>query len=72
MTTSTLSVLIRMGTGTASMVTQRQRYSRFRAVIDLDIESIETSVSHLQESLSSLSRVVIQNRRGLYLSFLQP
>lgn len=44
MTTLTLNVLlgailVRMGTGMASMVTQSQHYSRLQVVIDLDTES---------------------------------
>ena len=58
-------------TGASALVLQEKNYEFLITATDTDIERIEISVSHLQESLTSLSEVVLQNMRGLDLSFLQ-
>ena len=55
-------------TGTSAVVLQGMNYEIFRTAKETDVERIETSISYLQEFLTSLSEVVLQNRSivGLY------
>ena len=43
--------MVGTATRTSTLVLQGEDYDSLRAAIDLDVERIETSISHFQESL---------------------
>ena len=63
------------GTGTAALVTGPQQLKQglegLQAAMTVDIKALEKSFSQLEESLTSLSEVVLQKRRGWDLLFLK-
>lgn len=48
-----------------------QYYNELRTAMDEDLKALQESISKLEELKASLSGVVLQNRCGLDLLFLQ-
>ncbi|GAB1289448.1 Envelope polyprotein [Apodemus speciosus] len=75
-TAITLAVILGLGaadagTGIASLVTSHQYYNQLSEAIDKDIIELRNGLANLKDSVASLSEVVLRNRRGLDLLFLQ-
>nr|P21445.2 RecName: Full=Envelope glycoprotein; AltName: Full=Env polyprotein; Contains: RecName: Full=Surface protein; Short=SU; AltName: Full=Glycoprotein 70; Short=gp70; Contains: RecName: Full=Transmembrane protein; Short=TM; AltName: Full=Envelope protein p15E; Contains: RecName: Full=R-peptide; AltName: Full=p2E; Flags: Precursor [Feline sarcoma virus (STRAIN SM)]AAA74004.1 env [Feline sarcoma virus] len=59
-----------VGTGTKALLETAQ-FRQLQIAMHTDIQALEESISALEKSLTSLSEVVLQNRRGLDILFLQ-
>lgn len=59
-----------IGTGVVALTTTQQ-FMQLQKAMNTDLQALEASITNLEKSLTSLSEVVLQNRRGLDLLFLK-
>lgn len=59
-----------IGTGTTALI-ETGHFRQLQVAMNADLKALEESVSALEKSLTSLSEVVLQNRRGLDMLFLR-
>lgn len=76
LTAITISVLLGLGAmgagaGISSYVLSKPRYQELSVNIDRDVECLQKGIDDLTGSLSYLAEVILQNRTGLDLLFLQ-
>lgn len=56
---------------TSGLILQDQNFHALQQATDLDVQALEKSIQNLEDSLSSLAEVTLQNRWGLDLLFLK-
>lgn len=70
-----LGIAAGIGTGSTALIKGpmdlQQGLTSLQIAMDADLRALQDSISKLEDSLTSLSEVVLQNRRGLDLLFLK-